>query len=518
MSSQTQSSNSASQTSGEQIASQVDANGAPLPLLSGYDSGRFFDELVSADNVARSDASLLIHLINQMGVAELERRQSAIERALYRMGITFTVYGDSQGTEKIMPFDVVPRIVSSMLWGRIDKGLQQRIRALNRFLDDVYNEQNIIKDGVIPADLIESAKAFLPQCKGLRPPKGVWCHVTGTDLVRDNSGNVFVLEDNLRCPSGVSYVLQNRHVMKRNFPQVFRASRVRPVADYPSRLFSMLRAVAPEGVSDPTVVVLTPGVYNSAYYEHSFLAQQMGVQLVEGRDLKVENDKVYMSTTAGLQQVDVIYRRVDDTFVDPEVFNKDSMLGVAGLMRAYRAGNVTMANAPGTGVADDKVIYAFVPNMIEYYLGEQAILPNVSTYLCSRQEDREYVLDHMNELVVKAAAESGGYGIMIGPHSDEAERAQFSKDIQENPRNWIAQPTLQLSRVPTIVNGQIAGRHVDLRPYILCSGQDDVWVLPGGLTRVALKEGSLVVNSSQGGGSKDTWVAADENQAVASPQ
>ncbi|WP_419190055.1 circularly permuted type 2 ATP-grasp protein [Stieleria marina] len=490
--------------------------GNPLPALSGYDSGNFFDELVSSDNVARVDASMLVHLINQMGVAELGRRQTAIERALYRMGITFTVYGDNQGTEKIMPFDVVPRIVSANLWQRIDAGLQQRIRALNRFLDDIYNERNIIRDGVIPADLIDSATAYLPQCKGLKPPNGVWCHITGTDLVRDNSGNVFVLEDNLRCPSGVSYVLQNRHVMKRNFPEVFGASRVRPVADYPARLYSMLKAVAPSGITDPMVALLTPGVFNSAYYEHSFLAQQMGIELVEGRDLTVENEKVYMRTTAGLQQVHVIYRRVDDTFIDPEVFNPDSLLGVAGLMKAYQAGNVTLANAPGTGVADDKVIYAFVPNMIKYYLGEEMILPNVSTYLCSRDEDREYVLNHLDELVVKAAAESGGYGILIGPHASEKERGEFADNIRKNPRNWIAQPTLQLSRVPTIVDGQMEGRHVDLRPYILCSSPDDVWVLPGGLTRVALRKGSLVVNSSQGGGSKDTWVAADDGQPTAS--
>jgi uncharacterized circularly permuted ATP-grasp superfamily protein len=514
MTSQTQSSQDPSNPPLQDCSGSQTAGG-PLPQLSGYDAGRYFDELVTSDNVARADAALLVQLINQMGVVELGRRQAAIERALYRMGITFTVYGDSQGTEKIMPFDVVPRIVSAMLWQRIDAGLKQRIRALNRFLDDVYNDRNIINDGVVPADLVDSAKAYLPQCKGLKPPQGVWCHVTGTDLVRDNAGNVFVLEDNLRCPSGVSYVLQNRHVMKRNFPQVFRASRVRPVADYPARLYDMLKSVAPGRRNDPVVVVLTPGVFNSAYYEHSFLAQQMGVQLVEGRDLTIEKDKVYMRTTAGLTQVDVIYRRVDDTFIDPDVFNADSMLGVAGLMRAYQAGNVTLANAPGTGVADDKVVYAFVPKMIEYYLGEKAILPNVSTYLCSRDDDRQYVLDHLDELVVKAAAESGGYGIMIGPHASEAEREEFAKNIRENPRNWIAQPTLQLSRVPTIVGDQISGRHVDLRPYILCSGQDDVWVLPGGLTRVALREGSLVVNSSQGGGSKDTWVAAVGDQQVA---
>ncbi|TWU35946.1 circularly permuted type 2 ATP-grasp protein [Novipirellula artificiosorum] len=497
------------------MASQSQSQSVIAPKLGHYQTEGFFDELVDESTIARPDAELLVELINRLPPEELLRRQGAIERSLYQMGITFTVYSDNAGTEKIMPFDVIPRIVSAMLWQHIEAGLRQRIRALNRFLSDVYSDQSIVNDGVIPRELIESCPAFLPQCVGLKPPRNVWCHITGTDMVRDDTGAVYVLEDNLRCPSGVSYVLQNRHVMKRNFPQVFSASRVRPVSDYPSRLYGMLRSMAPPEVRDPTVAVLTPGVFNSAYYEHSFLAQQMGVELVEGRDLVVQNEFVYMRTIDGLQQVDVIYRRVDDTFLDPEVFRKDSALGVAGLMRAYRAGNVALANAPGTGIADDKVIYAFVPAMIKYYLNEQPILANVPTYVCQREEDRRFVLAHLDELVVKAAGESGGYGILIGPHATADQRAEFAEKIRENPRNYVAQPTLQLSRVPTLANNALEGRHVDLRPYILCSGPDDVWVMPGGLTRVALRKGSLVVNSSQGGGSKDTWVVAEAGQSVA---
>jgi uncharacterized circularly permuted ATP-grasp superfamily protein len=490
----------------------------PLPKLEHYQTEGFFDELVDQHGIARPDARELVTLFNSLPAGELLRRQQAIERALFRMGITFTVYSDNAGTEKIMPFDVVPRIVSAMMWKHIDAGLKQRIRALNRFLSDVYNEREIVKDGIVPAELVDSAPAYLKQCRGLKPFNDVWCHITGTDLVRDNSGTFYVLEDNLRCPSGVSYVLQNRHVMKRNFPQVFGASRVRPVNDYSSRLFQLLQEIAPPHVDNPTVAVLTPGVYNSAYYEHSFLAQRMGVELVEGRDLVVEGDLVYMRTTAGLQRVDVLYRRVDDTFLDPKTFRPDSVLGVEGLMDVYRAGNIALANAPGTGIADDKVIYAFVPKMIRYYLDEEAILPNVPTYVCHQEDERQYVLDHLDELVIKAAGESGGYGILIGPHATEAERKAFRKKILADPRNWIAQPTLQLSRVPTVVGEQLEGRHVDLRPYILCSRPDDVWVLPGGLTRVALRKGSLVVNSSQGGGSKDTWVVAEAGQQVASPR
>ncbi|QDV60960.1 circularly permuted type 2 ATP-grasp protein [Crateriforma conspicua] len=488
----------------------------PLPRLIDYDPGEFFDELVNDRSIARPDTEVLVDMINRISGETLARRQRAIERAMYRMGITFTVYSDSRGTEKIMPFDIIPRVVPAILWHHIEAGLKQRIGALNRFLSDIYGPQNIVNDGVIPRELVDTSKDFRPQCMGLTPPNGVWCHITGTDLIRDSSGTVYVLEDNLRCPSGVSYVLQNRAVMKKNFPQLFDASRVRPVNDYPARLYNTLVSMAPEGVRNPVVAVLTPGVYNSAYYEHSFLAQQMGVELVEGRDLMVKDDRVYMRTTEGLQQVHVLYRRVDDMFLDPEVFREDSVLGVAGLMRAYRAGNIALANAPGTGIADDKVIYAYVPKMIDYYLGETPILENVPTYVCLDEDDRRHVLDNLDTLVVKAANESGGYGILIGPHATPAEREKFGELIRENPRNYIAQPTLSLSRVPTLVGESLEGRHVDLRPYILCRSPTDVDVIPGGLTRVALKRGSLVVNSSQGGGSKDTWVVANPGEETAS--
>ena len=486
----------------------------PDTVLNDYQTDGFFDELVDQDGKPRPDTEELVNLINRIPVSELVRRQDAIERSLYQMGITFTVYNDSEGTEKIMPFDIIPRIISSVLWHHVDAGLKQRIKALNCFLSDVYSEQRIVKEGIIPADLINTSSTFLQECIGLRPFNDVWCHITGTDLVRDDSGAFYVLEDNLRCPSGVSYVLQNRQVMKKNFPQIFQASQVRPVNDYPARLYQMLREMAPPQIEDPNVVVLTPGIYNSAYYEHSFLAQQMGVELVEGRDLVVEDNTVFMKTTDGLQRVDMIYRRVDDTFLDPDVFRKDSVLGVNGLMKAYRSGNVSLANAPGTGIADDKVIYAYVPQMIRFYLNEEQILPNVPTHVCFREDDRRYVLEHMDELVIKAASESGGYGILIGPHATKEERQKFAAQINQNPRNFVAQPTLSLSRAPTMIGESLEGRHVDLRPYILC-GRDDVWVLPGGLTRVALRKGSLVVNSSQGGGSKDTWVAAEPGQTVA---
>jgi uncharacterized circularly permuted ATP-grasp superfamily protein len=477
-----------------------------------YCTDNFFDELIDADGRPRPDAAPLVEVINQLPSGDLIRRQAAIERSLHRMGITFTVYGDSSGTEKIMPFDIVPRILGSMLWRHIEAGLKQRIKALNLFLDDIYNAQAILGDNIVPRALIENATTFLKPCIGLKPPRGVWCHVTGTDLIRDADGAVFVLEDNLRVPSGVSYVLQNRAVMKRNFPQIFATSKVRPVNDYPAKLYQMLRWLAADHIKNPTVVVLTPGMYNSAYYEHSFLAHQMGVELVEGRDLMVDDGVVYMRTTDGPQRVDVIYRRVDDTFIDPAVFREDSVLGVKGLMDAYRRGNVALANAPGTGVADDKVVYAYVPEMIRYYMNEEPILPNVPTYICQRDEDRKYVLAHLDELVVKAANESGGYGMLIGPHATAEERAEFAVKIKNDPRNFIAQPTLSLSRMPTVVGGTLEGRHVDLRPYILHG--KEIWILPGGLTRVALKKGSLVVNSSQGGGSKDTWVAAEPGQAV----
>ena len=480
-----------------------------------YSTEGFYDEIFDSEGQPRPGARLLVEKINELPPGELKQRQQSIERALLRMGITFAVYGDEQGTEKIFPFDIVPRIVEAAEWKRIEAGLKQRIKALNLFIDDVYHEQEIVKDGVVPRDLLAKAKSYRESCRGLNPPRGVWCHVTGTDLIRHSDGVVYVLEDNLRCPSGVSYVLQNRLVMKRSFPQVFTASRVRPVVDYPSRLYETLLHLAPEHISDPTIVLLTPGIYNSAYYEHSFLAQQMGVQLVEGRDLVVKDGFVYMRNTDGFQRVDVIYRRIDDDFLDPKTFRPDSMLGVPGLMDVYRHGRVALANAPGTGVADDKVIYAFVPDMIRYYLGEEAILPNVPTYVCERDEDRKYVLSHLHELVVKAANEAGGYGMLIGPHSTEDQRREFAMRIEENPRNYIAQPTLALSRVPTLVDDHFEGRHVDLRPYILYGKEP--WVLPGGLTRVALRRGSLVVNSSQGGGSKDTWVVADIGDETGDP-
>ncbi|HXN33021.1 MAG TPA: circularly permuted type 2 ATP-grasp protein, partial [Polyangiaceae bacterium] len=380
------------------------------------------------------------------------------------------------------------------------------------FIDDVYHAQRILADGVVPRELVETAATYLPACRGLDPPRGVWCHVSGTDLVRDSDGRYYVLEDNLRCPSGVSYVLQNRRVMKRTFPRVFEASRVRPVDAYPSQLLQMLQHVRPRDVASPTVVLLTPGVYNSAYFEHSFLAQQMGIELVEGRDLAVRDGFVWMQTTRGLSRVDVIYRRLDDTFLDPLLFRRDSMLGVPGLMDVVRAGRVTLANAPGTGVADDKVIYAYVPAIIRYYLGEEAILPNVQTFVCFDEKQREHVLANLDKLVIKAANESGGYGMLIGPQASASERATFADRIRANPRNYVAQPLLGLSRAPTLIEGAVEGRHVDLRPYILHG--EDIFVLPGGLTRVALKRGSYVVNSSQGGGSKDTWVLASNGSSA----
>jgi len=479
--------------------------------FSAYDTAGFYDEMFEADGRPRAGATLLVQRIHGLPQGELLQRQRAAEQALLHMGITFNVYGDAAGTERIFPFDVIPRIVEAADWALIERGLKQRIQALNLFIDDVYQAQHIINDGIVPAFLIQSAKCFLQPCVGLRPPRGIWCHITGTDLVRDRDGQIYVLEDNLRCPSGVSYVLENRQVLKRTFPQVFEASRVRPVDDYPSRLLDMLQYLTPDSVTSPTVVVLTPGIYNSAYFEHAFLAQQMGIELVEGRDLVVADGVVFMRTTKGLQRVDVIYRRLDDDFLDPLTFRSDSLLGVPGLFEVYKAGRVALANAPGTGVADDKVIYAYVPKIIRYYLGEDSILPNVPTYVCWDDTERQHVLANLDKLVVKVANESGGYGMLIGPHASAAERAVFAERIQAMPRNYIAQPTLALSRAPVIIEDHFEGRHVDLRPYILY-GQE-IYVLPGGLTRVALRKGSLVVNSSQGGGSKDTWVLAGEPNA-----
>lgn len=463
--------------------------------------------MFSGDGCARPGATTLAKAIASLPAGELENRQRAAERALLQMGITFNVYGAEAGVEKIFPFDLLPRIVPADDWQLIERGLKQRIQALNLFIGDLYHEQRILKDGVIPKEIIFSAKSYREQCVGWNPPRNIWCHITGTDLVRHRDGQIYVLEDNLRCPSGVSYVLENRQIMKQLFPQLFSTSRIRPVSDYPLKLRDMLEYLAPDGTPAPRVVLLTPGIYNSAYFEHSFLAQQMGIELVEGRDLVVEDGCVLMRTTKGFERVDVIYRRLDDDFLDPQCFRPDSLLGVPGLMQAYKAGNVALANAPGTGIADDKVVYAYVPRIIKYYLGEEIILPNVPTYICAEEKDREYVLEHLDELVVKAANESGGYGMLVGPHSTREQRTDFAERVRANPRNYIAQPTLALSRVPTLVENGIEGRHVDLRPYILYGR--DIFVMPGGLTRVALKKGSLVVNSSQGGGSKDTWVLAD---------
>ena len=473
-------------------------------LFAAYETVNFYDEMFLTEGTARSGAILLRDRIEALPDGELLARQAAAERLLLQNGITFNVYSDSAATEKIFPFDIIPRIVEAAEWDWIEKGLKQRVYALNLFIDDIYHEQKIVRDKIIPEALIQWARSFRKECIGLNPPQKVWCHITGTDLVRDRDGQMYVLEDNLRCPSGVSYVLENRRIMKRTFPQVFEALRVRPVDEYPSRLLATLQSLFPAAMESPKVAVLTPGIYNSAYYEHTFLAQQMGVELVEGSDLVASNGRIMMRTTKGFEPVDVLYRRIDDDFLDPQVFRSDSLLGVPGLMEIYKKGRVALANAPGTGIADDKCLYAFVPKIIEYYLGEKIIIPNVPTHVCAEPKELAYVVANLDKLVVKAVNESGGYGMLVGPHATADERSEFARRLQENPRNYIAQPTLALSRVPVIVNGQVAGRHVDLRPYVLYGS--DIYVLPGGLTRVALKQGSLVVNSSQGGGSKDTWV------------
>lgn len=470
-----------------------------------YNPEDFYDELFSAKGQPRPSAAALIQWMQGLRPDELQRHRETAEVALLKLGVTFSVYSDNQGIERVFPFDIIPRIISAQEWQILEGGLKQRIQALNLFLNDMYGEQRILNDGKIPHEVVFSATGFLKPCIGLKPPSDVWCHITGTDLVRDREGQWYVLEDNLRVPSGISYVLENRRVMKSTFPAIFQTLAIQPVDDYPSHLLETLLNLAPPQLPDPTVVVLTPGIYNSAYFEHSFLAQQMGVELVEGRDLVVVDGYLQMRTTKGLRRVDVVYRRVDDDFLDPQVFRPDSLLGVPGLMDVYRQGRVALANAPGTGVADDKVVYAYVPEMIRYYLGEEPILSNVPTYLCWQEQDRNYVLNNLENVVVKSANESGGYGMLVGSSSTEVERAEFAERIKANPRNYIAQPILCLSRVPTLIDHQVEGRHVDLRPYILHRG-DDIYVHPGGLTRVALRKGSLVVNSSQGGGSKDTWV------------
>ena len=467
-----------------------------------YNTEGFFDEMFTSDGEIRSGYTFFKDRVEQLSKEEFMRRQISAERALMAMGITFNVYSENEGTERIMPVDIIPRIVSAKEWEKMERGLIQRITALNLFLADIYSDQKIIKDGIIPKEVIYSSKNFLEPCMGIKPPKNIWIHITGTDLIRGNDGEYMVLEDNLRCPSGVSYMMENRELLKQTFPEVVAKTQIRPIADYPHKLLQMLRFISDR--PEPTVVVLTPGIYNSAYFEHSYLAQQMGVELVDARDLVVHEGYVKMRTTKGFKIVDVIYRRIDDTFLDPKTFNPDSLIGIPGIFDVYKKGKVALANAPGTGVADDKVIYAYVPRMIKYYLGEDPIIENVKTYICSEPDDLKFVLENIGDLVVKEANEAGGYGMLIGPKSTQEEQENFKKYILANPRNYIAQPTISLSRVPCLIDDHAEGRHVDLRPYILYG--DGVNVMPGGLTRVALRKDSLVVNSSQGGGSKDTWV------------
>jgi uncharacterized circularly permuted ATP-grasp superfamily protein len=476
-------------------------------FFDGYDAeaSRFFDEIFGDDGRPRAHYAHVVERFNQLNHADLKARRQTLTVQFMNQGITFTVYSAQEGIERIFPFDMIPRIIPDEEWQHLERGLAQRITALNLFLSDLYHDQKILKDQIIPVDLVLGSKHFRREFMGVNPPMDIYIHVTGSDIIRDRDGTYYVLEDNLRVPSGVSYMLQNRQAMKRTFPALFEHYHVRPVEEYPQELLRVLQEISPRAGYDPSVVLLTPGIYNSAYFEHSFLARQMGIDLTEGRDLVVDNNKVYMRTTRGLQRVDVIYRRVDDDFIDPLVFRSDSVLGVAGLVNAYRMGNVALANAIGTGVADDKVIYSFVPAIIRYYLGEEPILSNVPTYLACNPQDLTYILEHLPELVVKAANESGGYGMLVGPHATQVERDAFAAKLKADPRNYIAQPTIALSRHPSFVNdADLIGCHVDLRPYILYGKK--ITIVPGGLTRVALKPGSLVVNSSQGGGSKDTWV------------
>ena len=470
-----------------------------------YSSGDSFDELITPGGRARTGAGKIVQYLRGLSDEDLRERRDAAELAMHVMGITFTVYTEGGGIDRAWPFDIIPRIISAREWRTTDEGLQQRVQALNMFIADLYDEQRIIKDGVFPAGILEHSVNFREQCIGIKPALGIWAHICGSDLVRDRDGTMYVLEDNLRVPSGVSYMLENRLVMKRVFPELFEDYSILPVDGYSTRLFDMLASLSPRPADYPTIVVLTPGIYNSAYFEHSYLAQQMGVELVSGSDLFVgDDDCVYMRTINGRARVDVIYRRVDDLFMDPEVFHPDSMLGVPGIMRAWRKGNVGIANAPGAGVADDKVVYAYVPEMIRYYLDQEPILQNVPTYLCMNKDHREHVLANLDKMVVKPANESGGYGMMVGPAASKKTRKEFAELIRKDPRNYIAQPTLSLSTSPTLCDGHVEPRHIDLRPFIL-SGENR-HVTRGGLTRVALKKGSLVVNSSQGGGSKDTWI------------
>ena len=481
-----------------------------------YRCEKFYDELFEAPGKPRPAARHLAEYLDDLSETELGERRLAAELAIRVMGITFTVYTEGKNVDRAWPFDIIPRTIPRTEWQRTEAGLKQRVQALNHFIQDIYGEQKIVKDKVFPANLLEESVNFRPQCVGMRPKNGIWAHICGSDLVRHADGTLYVLEDNLRVPSGVSYMVENRLVTKRVFPEIFENMNILPVDDYPAQLYDTLAAMSPRPGEVPNIVLLTPGIYNSAYFEHCWLAQQMGIELVEGQDLSVgDDDCVYMRTIYGPQRVDVIYRRIDDLFLDPEAFNPDSVLGVRGLMRAWLKGKVALVNAPGAGVADDKVVYSFVPAMIKYYLDQDAILPNVPSYLCMDPKQRDYVLANLDKLVVKPANESGGYGMLIGPNSTKAQRDTFRDLILANPRNYMAQPTLSLSTAPTLTEGGIEPRHLDLRPFILSRG-DSTYVTTGGLTRVAMVKGSLVVNSSQGGGAKDTWIVDMEGTGEAS--
>lgn len=472
-----------------------------------------FDELIDANGQPRPAARRLLHYLGSLDAAELERRRQAADLLARQQGITFTVYSDGRNVDRTLPFDLVPRVIDRREWERTEAGLRQRMQALNLFIGDIYGPQRIVRDGVFPAELLAASVNFRQQCVGIAPPLGVWAHICGSDLVRDGDGVLYALEDNLRIPSGVSYMLENRSLAKRVFPELFQTGAILPVDDYPHQLYDTLAALSPRPGDSPVIVLLTPGMYNSAYFEHMYLARAMGVELVEGSDLFVaEDDCTYMRTVYGPRRVDVVYRRVDDLYLDPEVFHPESRLGVRGIIRSWRAGKVALANAPGAGVADDKVVFAYVPKMIRYYLGQEPLLPNVPSYLCHDPADRQYVLDHLDQLVVKPANESGGYGMMIGPRASATERETFRGLIQADPRNYVAQPTLALSTAPIVTDAGFSPRHLDLRPFVL--SRQDIHVTTGGLTRVAMSEGSLVVNSSQGGGAKDTWVVdMDEEDA-----
>jgi uncharacterized circularly permuted ATP-grasp superfamily protein len=480
---------------------------ATARFTEGYDPGPFFDEMFEAPGKPRPHYRILFEQLSRLTVDEFDERREAVDASFLHQGIGFTVYAQpDEGIERIFPFDLIPRVIPNGEWRLLERGLIQRVAALNSFLRDVYHEQRILRDRKIPAELVFGSRNFCRAMLGLRVPRDVYVHVTGVDVVRDEHGRYLVLEDNLRTPSGASYMLENRAAMKRTFAQLFDSYGVLGIDHYPQELLAVLRAVAPAGRVDPNIVLLTPGDQNSAYFEHSFLARQMGIEMVEGGDLVCHEDVVYMRTTAGLSRVDVIYRRINDDFLDPLEFREDSLLGVPGLFNAYRAGNVALANAVGTGVADDKAVYAFVPEMIRYYLGEEPLLPNVDTYVAANEADRRFILERLDELVVKSVDESGGYGMLVGPASSAEERDDFRRRIEAHPRNFVAQPVISLSRHPIYLE-TLRGAHVDLRPYVLHSGR--ITIVPGGLTRAALRPGSLVVNSSQGGGSKDTWVLSD---------